>query len=101
VIDFSWEKGNKLLFFKSYLYMGGDTIPRRVIYYVTPHDGKWQVKKEKGKKATSVHETKEEAVVEAKKLTRKSTVGQVKVQKRNGKFQVEYTYGEDLEKYPG
>ena len=84
-----------------YLYMGGDTLPRRVTYYVTPHDGKWQVKKEKGKRATSVHETKEEAVVEAKKLARKSTLGQVKVQKRNGKFQVEYTYGEDPEKYRG
>jgi hypothetical protein len=32
-----------------------EVIPFPEEYYVTPHDGKWQVKKEKGKRATSIH----------------------------------------------
>ncbi|KYK38809.1 MAG: DUF2188 domain-containing protein [Theionarchaea archaeon] len=76
-------------------------MPRREVYYVSPHGKRWHVKKEKGKRASGVYDTKEEAIVEAKKLAKKATLGQVKVQKKDGTFQTEYTYGEDPRKYRG
>ena len=74
-------------------------MSKREIYYVSPHGREWQVKKEKGKKASSVHATKEEAIEEAKRLAKRTGLGQVKIQKKDGTFQIEYTYGKDPRKY--
>ncbi|KYK29715.1 MAG: hypothetical protein AYK19_19340 [Theionarchaea archaeon DG-70-1] len=76
-------------------------MSKRTVYYVSPHEKGWQVKKEKGQKPSSVHETKEEAIQEAKRLAKKAELGQVKIQKKDGTFQIEYTYGEDPERYRG
>lgn len=74
-------------------------MSKREVFYVSPHGNRWQVKKEKGKRATGVYDTKEEAIVEAKRMAKKAVLGQVKIQKKDGTFQIEYTYGDDPSKY--
>lgn len=76
-------------------------MAKRTVVYVSPHEKGWQVKKEKAKKASSVHRTKEEATKGAKELAKKAELGQAKIQKKDGTFQTEYIYGEDPKKYKG
>lgn len=76
-------------------------MSKRTVVYVSPHKKGWQVKKEKAGRASSVHSTKKEAIREAKELAKRAELGQVKIQRKDGTFQTEYTYGEDPEKYPG
>ncbi len=61
-------------------------------YHVTPHDKGWQVKGEKAQRANSLHVTKEEAVVTAKKLARKNNASQVIVHRKDGTIQNEFKY---------
>jgi uncharacterized protein YdaT len=79
----------------------GDKMSKRQVYHVTPHEKGWQVKKEKAERATSIHETKEEAVRSAVALAKGTGLGQVKIHKRTGEIQEERTYGKDPEKYRG
>lgn len=74
-------------------------MSKRTVYYVNPHEDGWQVKKEKAKRATSVHGTKEEAKQEAIRRAKESKLGQVKIQKRDGTFEEERTYGKDPKRY--
>lgn len=69
---------------------------KRTVYYVSPQgDGDWKVKKEGATKATNVYANKEDAVQRAKELAKNQELGQVKIQKSDGKFQTEHTYGKD------
>ena len=66
----------------------------RKTYVVTTHaDGGWKVQAEGASRATSVHETKGEAVSNAKKLARSHQPSQLLVYKQDGTLQTEHTYG--------
>lgn len=73
----------------------------RVVYHVVPDASgdKWVVSQENASHRTE-HETKEEAVQEARKLAQQAPLGQIKVHKKDGNMEYESTYGEDPERYP-
>ena len=74
---------------------------QRVVYHVVPNSSaeKWLVRQENAEYRTE-HDTKEEAVEEAKRLARKAPLGQVKVHKKDGNMEYESTYGEDPSRSP-
>jgi uncharacterized protein YfeS len=83
----------------------GDKMAVRKVYYVSPltRDGKldWRVKLENAKKANEIYKDKSDALRQATRLAKNAGLGQVKIQGRDGKFQKEFTYGQDPEKYKG
>lgn len=71
-------------------------MPRRKVYHVTPNPGGgWNVKKERGERASARFGTKDPAIKRAKELAKAGGLGQVKIHKKDGTIQTEYTYGED------
>jgi hypothetical protein len=74
----------------------------RVVYHVVPDASgdKWVVSQENAAHRTE-HETKEEAVQEAKRLAQEAELGQVKVHKKDGNMEYESTYGDDPRRSPG
>lgn len=71
-------------------------MPERQTWHVTTHDDEgWQVQKAGGEQATSLHDTKSEAVEAAKQLAKNQPLGQIKIHKTDGTIQEERTYGED------
>jgi len=68
----------------------------RKVYHVSPaSEAGWKVQGEGESSPSSTHGTKDEAIAEAKTLAKSHELGQVIVHKKDGKFQTEYTYGED------
>ena len=66
----------------------------RTTYTVTPRDGGgWSVQAEGASRATSVHDSKDEAVSRAKKLAGDRRPSQLLVYKKDGTVQSEQTYG--------
>ncbi len=66
----------------------------RTTYTVTPRDGKgWSVQVEGASRATSVNDSKDEAVSRAKKLAGDRRPSQLLVYKKDGTVQSEQTYG--------
>jgi hypothetical protein len=76
-------------------------MPKRIVYHLVYKDKKWRVEKEKAKQAAYVSDDRERAMKKAKQLAKKHTLGQLKVHTRDGRIQIEYTYGQDPERYPG
>ena len=74
----------------------GRTIGRsadRTTYTVTPRDdGSWEVRADGASRATGVHDSKDDAVSEAKGLARDRRPSQVLVYKKDGTVQTEQTY---------
>lgn len=69
---------------------------KRKKYHVTPTgNGNWKVKKQGGSIASGIFENKAEAIERGRELAKGSGLGQLVIHKRDGKFQTEYTYGED------
>ena len=75
----------------------GRTIERsadRTTYTVTSREGGgWSVQVEGASRATSVHDSKDEAVSKAKKLAGDRRPSQLLVYKQDGTVQTEQTYG--------
>ena len=75
----------------------GRTVARsadRTTYTVTAREGgSWGVRTEGASRATSVHDSKEEAVSRAKKLAGDRRPSQLLVYKKDGTVQTEQTYG--------
>ena len=66
----------------------------RTTYTVTPREGGgWSVQAEGASRATSVHDSKDEAVSRARKLAGDRRPGQLLVYKKDGTVQSEQTYG--------
>ena len=66
----------------------------RTTYTVTARDdGTWEVRTEGASRATSVHDSKEGAVADAKNLAGNRRPSQVLVYKKDGAVQTEQTYG--------
>ena len=71
-------------------------MAKRKVFYVGPSDrGGWNVKKQGAHRASKHFEKKQEAVDYGRQLAKKANLGQLKIQKRNGTFQTEYTYRKD------
>ena len=73
----------------------------RVVYHVVPNSSaeKWVVSQENAD-YRSEHDTKEEAVQEARRLARQAELGQIKVHKKDGNMEYESTYGDDPRRSP-
>jgi hypothetical protein len=70
---------------------------KRDVYFVSPNSdrGGWDVKREGAERASKHFETKADAIGFGKQVAQKSDLGQLKIQKQDGKIQTEYTYGKD------
>ena len=78
-------------------------MSERVTYHVVPNkeEGNWRVERESSERASSVHDNKEDAVDEARRLAKNNPLGQIIIHGKDGVIQEERTYGKDPEKYPG
>ncbi len=73
----------------------------RVVYHVVPNSSaeKWVVSQENAD-YRSEHDTKDEAVKEARRLAKQAELGQIKVHLKNGNMEYESTYGADPPETP-
>lgn len=73
----------------------------RAVYHVVPDASgdRWVVSQENAD-YRSEHDTKDEAVEEARRLAQSAELGQIKVHKRDGNMEYESTYGEDPRRSP-
>lgn len=62
------------------------------IYHVMPENGEWKVQLKGGKRATSRHPTKTEAIAKATQLARAPQTVHVVIHRRNGTVQQSHTY---------
>jgi hypothetical protein len=74
---------------------------KRSVIHVVPNDEGWGVKRQGAGRASSNHETKQEAVDEARRIAKQEQPSQVKIHRGDGEIQTEHTYGNDPEKYKG
>lgn len=69
-------------------------MAERKVYHVMPYHSVWQVRGEGARRASSVHQTKEEAVSRAKELARKHDPSQIKIHNADGSVETEHPGGE-------
>lgn len=65
------------------------------VYHVLPHEKGWALKREGAERATSVHETKKEAVSAARGEAKNHMPSRLIVHKQDGTVQETFTYDED------
>jgi len=71
-------------------------MPKRKVVYGSPSDsGKWSVKGEGARRALKNFGNKEVAIDFVRQVAKNADLGQLKIQKWDGTFQAEYTYGKD------
>jgi len=71
-------------------------MAKRKVVYISPSDkGNWSVKSEGAQRAMKNFENKNDAVKFGRQVAKNAPLGQLKIQKRDGTFQKEYTYGRD------
>jgi len=71
-------------------------MPMRRVVYVGPGDkDNWSVKTEGAQRALKKFENKDDAVKFGRQVAKSASLGQLKIQKRDGTFQTEHTYGKD------
>ncbi len=76
-------------------------MAKRQRYHVNPRpDGKWEVKKEKGARASSVADTKAEAVSEGRQIAKNAGDSQLIIKKMDGTIEKEYTYPRGSDPHP-
>jgi len=68
---------------------------RKVVYVSPTGKGDWNVKTEGAKRALRKFENKVDAINFGRQVAKNANEGQLKIQKRDGIFQKEYTYGGD------
>ncbi|HVZ32109.1 MAG TPA: DUF2188 domain-containing protein [Polyangiaceae bacterium] len=73
----------------------------RNVYSVMPAGAGWRVKREGARRAAALHRQKSDALARAKALAKRSGLGQVKVHRRNGEIEAEFTYGKDPRRTAG
>lgn len=76
-------------------------MSKRKVVMVIPTKGDWKIKSQGAGKAYKIIENKVEAIKIASKIAKNAELGQVKIWKRNGKIENEYTYGKDPRKTKG
>ena len=71
-------------------------MPKRKVVYVSPTgNGDWNVKGQGAQRALKKFENKSDAVDFGRKVAKNADLGQLKIQKKDGTIQTEYTYGKD------
>lgn len=71
-------------------------MTKRKMIYVSPSDGaKRSVKGEGAQRALNNFENKKDAGDYGQQVAKNADLGQLKIQKRDGTFQKEFTYGKD------
>ncbi len=71
-------------------------MSKRKVVYVSPSDkGNWSVKTQGAQRALKNFENKPDAIEFGRQIAKNADLGQLKIQKRDGTFQAEYTYGKD------
>ena len=71
-------------------------MPKRKVVYVSPSDsGNWSVKGQGVRKALKNFGNKKDAVDFGRQVAKNADLGQLRVQKKDGTFQAEYTHGKD------
>jgi len=71
-------------------------MPKRRVVYVSPNKKKgWSVKGEGAQKALKNFDNKKDAIDFGRQVAKNADLGQLKIQKMDGTFQAEYTYGQD------
>jgi hypothetical protein len=71
-------------------------MPKRKVVYVSPSDkAKWSVKNEGAQRTLRNFGNKKDAVDFGRQMAKNADLGQLKIQRRDGTFQREYTYGKD------
>ena len=74
-------------------------LKRKVLHVVPIEEGGWAVRERERGPAVASAMAKVKAVVEAKKLAKRSGLGQVVIHGRDGRIQTEYTYGRDPKRH--
>ncbi len=69
-----------------------DAEPERAVYHVAKHDRGWSVQRDGAERATSVHATKKEALVDARRTARAHAPSRLLVQKADGSTEAETDY---------
>jgi hypothetical protein len=72
----------------------GIPVPKGKNYWVTPHDGRWAVKREGTDQPISVHATQADAWNEARRQAR-ADGSEAVLQGRDGRIRERNTYGND------
>lgn len=67
----------------------------RTIYEVSPKGERWAVKRRGAARATRVFDRKVDAVSHAREIAKRHRDSQVLIQREDGTFQTEHTYGHD------
>ena len=84
-----------------HLGASGYVSPMRTVFHVTPNANGWEVRQQ-GSDATEVLvDNKDNAVEHARELAKEREPSQVIIHTRDGKFEKEYTYGDDPRDIPG
>lgn len=74
---------------------GRAAAAERTVYHVASHGEGWKVEHEGASRATSVHDTKDEALTAARELARGKAPAAVVVHRKDGTVQTQYTYDEE------
>ncbi|HEX9970048.1 MAG TPA: DUF2188 domain-containing protein [Acidimicrobiales bacterium] len=73
----------------------------RTVLHVTPNVNGWEVKREGSDQTEFLVDNKDNAVDHARELAKANEPAQVIIHTRDGKFETEYTYGDDPRDIPG
>lgn len=78
-----------------------DTRAMRLVLHVVPTpEGVWEVREQRERRGFRCA-TKDEAVLEARRLAREARIGQVRVHDVDGGVATEWTYGDDPRRSAG
>ena len=79
--------------------------PKRVAIHVLPNKKggikDWAIKEAGKKQPIAVFTNKEKAIKKARAIAKKEVLGQLKIHRKDGQIQTEYTYGADPTRYKG
>jgi hypothetical protein len=70
-------------------------MAKRTVFHVTHDNDQWKVKKENSQRASSVHDSKDDAVKQAIEQAKQNNLSQVVIHKKDNTIQEERTYGKD------
>ncbi len=78
-------------------------MSKRIVVHVLPNKKggikDWKIAKAGNKQPVAVFENKEEAIKKARTIAKKQELGQLKIHRKDGQIQTEYTYGADPKRY--
>ena len=76
-------------------------MPQRTVVEVAPAERRWKVQVERESRPVSLFDRKTDAVAKGRELAKSAPVGQLRIKRRDGTLETEYTYGRDPRNIPG